>query len=153
MTRICRLRVDDLQADADGHTTLQLGRTPLTLLEPLAEIAHVAAQTALTDAARAGVSTGFTSTPTWLFHGLPLTKHTDPTTLSDRIHALLPGNIRGHRNTALLTLAQDIPPAVLADLLGLHPNTVETWRALAAGSPAAYVAAHLHRPPNGDHPN
>jgi hypothetical protein len=56
-----------------------------------------------------GVGTGFSQTPVWLFPGLPLTKHADPTTSSERLGPLLPGNIRGHRNTALLTLAREVP--------------------------------------------
>lgn len=56
---------------------------------------------------------------------------------------LLPGNIRGHHNTALLALASDVRPVVLADLLGLHPNTSERWRHLAAGGLAVYAAARL----------
>lgn len=47
--------------------------------------------------------------------------------LSERLGPLLPGQVCGHRNTALLTLARDVPPVVLADLLGLHPNTAERW--------------------------
>lgn len=145
LTRICRLRVDDPQAGPDGSTTISLGRVPLTLLPPLDDVAQAAAAGAIRDAVRTGVSTGFTGQPVWLFPGLPLTKHADPTTLSDRVGSLLPGNIRGHRNTALLTLARDVPPMVLADLLGLHPGTAERWRNLAGGSLAAYTAArHLN---------
>ena len=54
----------------------------------------------------------------------------------------MPGNIRGHRNTALLTLASEVPPVVLADLLGLHPITIDRWAVLPGGSPATYAAAH-----------
>ncbi len=143
LTRICRLRVSDLQHHDDGITTITLGRTPLALLPPLAAVARTVADTALQDAVRSGVSTGFTNQPVWLFPGLPLTKHAHPTTLSDRIVALLPGNVRSHRNTALLTLTRDVPPVVLADLLGLHPGTVERWRTLAGGSLATYAAARL----------
>lgn len=141
LSRICRLRVDELEPGPDGTVTLSLGRVPLTLHPPLADIALAAAAGAVHDAVRTGVGTGFTEQPGWLFPGLPLTKHADPTTLSDRVGSLLPGNIRGHRNTALLTLARDVPPVVLADLLGLHPNTAERWRNLAGGSRTAYTAA------------
>jgi hypothetical protein len=49
-----------------------------------------------------------------------MTKPLDPTALRSQLDAVLPGNIRGHRNTALITLAREMPPVVLADLLGLH---------------------------------
>jgi hypothetical protein len=35
-------------------------------------------------------------------------------------------------------------PVVLADLLGLHPPTIERWRVLAGGGPATYAAASSH---------
>lgn len=78
LTRICRLRVSDLEHHDDETTTITLGRTPLALLPPLAAVARTVADTALHDAVRAGVSTGFTDQPVWLFPGLPLTKHAHP---------------------------------------------------------------------------
>lgn len=143
LSRICRLRVADLSRAEDGSTTLKLGRTPLTLLPPLAEAAHALARAAARDVVRRGVGTGFTNTAGWLFPGLPLTKPVGPAALSERLGPLLPGHVRGHRNTALLTLAREVPPVVLADLLGLHPSTAERWRTLAGGSLATYTAARL----------
>jgi len=63
--------------------------------------------------------------------------------VSERIRSLLPGSVRAHRNAALLILARGLPPVILADLLGLHLNTVERWRALAVSSLAAYTVARL----------
>jgi hypothetical protein len=48
---------------------------------------------------------------------------------------------RPARATALVQLAQDIPPAVLAALLGLHLNTVTRWRSRAVTDWTAYLAA------------
>lgn len=143
LTRICRLRTSDLHLEPDGTATLRLGRTPVVLLSPLADAARHLIQTPAHGAARTGVGTGFASKPEWLFPGLPLTRHIGTAALAERIHLLLPGNLRGHRNTALLTLARDVPPVVLADLLGLHPGTVERWRALAGGNLVFYTAARL----------
>ncbi len=148
LTRICRLRTTDLHLSPDGTTaTLRLGKTPVALLPPLADAARHLVQQPTHGAVRTGVGTGFAAEPEWLFPGLPLTRHLGPAALADRIHPLLPGNLRGHRNTALLTLARDVPPVVLADLLGLHPGTVERWRALAGGTMAFYTAARLQTAP------
>ena len=116
----------------------------MTLLPPLDEIARDVAATAARQVSRTGVSTGFTTRPAWLFPGLPLTKPVNPTVLSDQLVTLIPGgHVRGHRNTALLTLARDVPPVILADLLGLHPGTVDRWRHLAGGNLTTYTAARL----------
>jgi hypothetical protein len=45
----------------------------------------------------------------------------------------------------MLDLAGQLPPSVLADLLGFHPVTAAGWAYRAAGDRAAYVAAHLQQ--------
>ena len=143
LNRINLLKTSDLHRDNDSTTSIQLGRTPLTLPPALADIAHMAAQTASDDVSRIGVSTGFATSPVWLFPGLPMTKPADPTTLGSLLDTVLPGNVRGYRNTALLSLAREIPPVVPADLLGLHRNTADLWRHHAGGNLANYTAARV----------
>ncbi|WP_157880717.1 hypothetical protein [Streptomyces sp. Root1310] len=35
----------------------------------------------------------------------------------------------------------DLPPMVIADLLGIHPKTAERWATLAGGNWCEYLAA------------
>ncbi|MEB3965126.1 hypothetical protein OKJ48_33600 [Streptomyces kunmingensis] len=61
---------------------------------------------------------------------------------------------RPARATALVTLAQDLPPAVLGPMLGLHPVTAAHWRRRAATDWTAYLQARQReladrRPPPG----
>ena len=49
--------------------------------------------------------------------------------------------VRPIRNTALITLGADLPPAVLADLFGLHLNTAASWTRYAQRDWAAYLAS------------
>lgn len=35
----------------------------------------------------------------------------------------------------------DLPPMVIADLIGIHPKTAERWAALAGGNWSAHLAA------------
>lgn len=49
------------------------------------------------------------------------------------------------RHNALLELAREVPPSILADLLGLTPEAVDRWRELASGTWTVYVAARRHR--------
>ena len=76
----------------------------------------------------------------WLFPGRtgirPVTAHT----LNARInqHGI---RIRDGRTAALIDLAGQLPPAILADLLGLHPSTAVIWTRRIASDWAAYVDA------------
>ncbi|MER5897287.1 hypothetical protein [Streptomyces sp. NPDC001876] len=49
--------------------------------------------------------------------------------------------IRPSRATALIQLAEEMPPAVLAPLLGLHVITALQWRRRAATDWTAYLQA------------
>jgi hypothetical protein len=46
---------------------------------------------------------------------------------------------RPARNSALITLAADLPAAVLADITGMHPKTAACWAQLSQGDWAAYL--------------
>ena len=68
----------------------------------------------------------------WLFRGRRPGRAAHPATLATRLRrlGLEPRTVR---NSALLHLAEHLPAAVLADLLGLHLRTAEKW-STAAGS-------------------
>lgn len=51
---------------------------------------------------------------------------------------------RADRNTPLLQLAAEIPPVVLADMLGLHIGTATKWAHEAAGNWNNYAAARAN---------
>jgi hypothetical protein len=77
---------------------------------------------------------------TFLFQGRVPGRHRSVGTLVARlnrygIHARLA------RNTALIGLAADMPAAVLADLLGISPQTAVRWARLGNIDWAAYLAA------------
>lgn len=66
-------------------------------------------------------------------------EHVHPDTITRRLrqHGIQP---RAYRNTALLYLVTVTPTPVLADLLGLHANTAEKWRAAAGARWSSYPA-------------
>ncbi|MEW2390127.1 hypothetical protein AB0933_17445 [Streptomyces venezuelae] len=45
------------------------------------------------------------------------------------------------RNTAMIEAVADLPPIVVADLFGIHPNTAHAWAQYAQDSWADYLAA------------
>ncbi|MEU9117790.1 hypothetical protein AB0D04_40205 [Streptomyces sp. NPDC048483] len=49
--------------------------------------------------------------------------------------------VRAARNTAMIEAVTSLPPIVVADLLGLHPATVDRWANHANDSWASYLAA------------
>lgn len=80
-----------------------------------------------------------TEDSTWLFPGRwpgrPLTEGT----LARRLHTL-GVDPRQSRNSALFSLAADIPAAVLAKMLGIHIKGAILWQKLSAGDWASYAA-------------
>ncbi|OLZ58240.1 hypothetical protein AVW11_28460 [Streptomyces amritsarensis] len=114
-TRIAALPADALST-VDGHAVLLLDRTPIRLPEPLARLLAVLTDQAPPDGWAAN------SPRRWIFPGVRPGRHISATALSRRLAAHhIP--IRPARTTALVQLAQDLPPAILAPMLGLHPIT------------------------------
>jgi hypothetical protein len=119
----------------DGQTLLQLGSRPIKLPAPLDALVNELAATRKTPGSGLLVDTD----STWLFPGRwpgrPLTEDA----LARRLHAL--GlNPRHSRNTALFTLATDVPAAILAKTLGIHIKAAIHWQKITAGDWAAYAA-------------
>lgn len=138
VTRIAALPADAL-ATVDGHTVLILDRTPIRLPEPLALL--------LTKLTRQEPPGGWAanSPRRWLFPGTRPGRHLSSTVLARRLTAHhIP--VRPARTTALVQLAQDLPPAVLAPMLGLHVITAQQWRRRAATDWTAYLEARRGEP-------
>jgi len=74
----------------------------------------------------------------------PTARPLHPTSLCRRIRAL-GVNPRPDRNSALLEMARQLPPAVVGQLLGLHPVTAARWDDTAGGNWARYATHQPHR--------
>jgi hypothetical protein len=75
----------------------------------------------------------------WLFPSARAGKHTTPGALSRRLHTL--GiDPRAMRHAALVQLAAEIPPAMLAGTLGIHVQTAVNWTRVAGGNWTTYAA-------------
>lgn len=75
-----------------------------------------------------------------MFPGFSPGRHQVANTLGRRLreHGI---QSRSTRNTAIITLASDLPAPILADLLGLHITTAERWVGHARRDWTAYLAA------------
>lgn len=142
-TQIVSLTDQHLSIQPDGTVHLRLGRDPVQLVEPVAALALRLRGRSMPTAALRDVPTK------WLFPGHSPGRPLHPTTLSRRLKVLGVPARAGH-NSTLLDLSRHSAPAVLADLLGLHPSTVEAWSNAAGSRWASYASSkttpHQHGP-------
>jgi hypothetical protein len=132
-TKIVTLTTNDIHIDGDD-TYIRLGPEPLLLISPLDELLG-----ALPVDKPFGTAT-ILADQRWLFTGKNAGAHLHPSSLMRRMHNI--GILaRASRNTALLHLASTTPPAVFADLIGVHVGTATRWAALAGASWNAYATA------------
>lgn len=136
LTRIAALTGTALST-ADDTTFLTLDRTPIPLPASLAQL--------LTELVERPMLTGWAAnTPSgWLFPGHLPGAHLSAAVLGRRLAAHHIPN-RPARTTALVAVAQELPPAILGPMLGLHPITASQWRRRAGTDWTAYLAARTN---------
>jgi hypothetical protein len=133
VTRLVRLTVDDVD-DHARPVRLRLGPEPLELPEPLGGLVAELKQRRPGLATTAAGDRG-----RWLFPGLRLDAPLHAERLRLRLRNL--GIVaRPGRAAALLHLAQTLPPAILADLLGISEGRAADWTRAATGDWARYAA-------------
>ncbi|MEV8064384.1 hypothetical protein AB0P37_50505 [Streptomyces antimycoticus] len=81
-----------------------------------------------------------TGTPGYLFPGRPPSRPRSPQTVNHymKLHGLQGVSAR---NTAMMEAITDLPPSVVSDLFGIHPNTAYAWAQYAQNSWAEYLEA------------
>jgi hypothetical protein len=76
----------------------------------------------------------------WLFPGALAGRPVDGSNLSGKL--LRYGvDVRSARNTALMTLASDLPAPILSKILGIHINTAVDWVSYVKRDWSSYIAA------------
>ncbi|MFI1195708.1 hypothetical protein ACH4T9_20975 [Micromonospora sp. NPDC020750] len=135
ISAIVRLTRDHLLQRDDG-AYLAIEKVPVLLPPALGNLL-----TSLGGDARSASAVGRSVQGTeWLFPGRAPGRHISPHYMSGK---LLAAGIeaRPTRNAALFALAEDLPAAILADLLGMHVTTAERWAKLARRDWADYLHA------------
>ena len=133
LSRVCRMRAGQIDATLPGdRVTVTFDTVPIELPAPLDALVgrHLEQPGHASYASRPDL---------WLFPGgipgRPLTtENIRGQLVACGIH---PGNAR---KAALFQLATQMPSAVLADVLGLHPQTANRWAALSAHDWGQYTA-------------
>jgi hypothetical protein len=133
-SRIVRLRVDNITF-AHHSVTVHFGRDELNLAAPVGPLVAE-----LVAGRRGRTATELSATSRWLFPGAVPGRHLHPDRLCMRL-ATIGVDPLIMRTAALLDLAVDVPPSILADLIGLHTNTATRWTRAAGGDWAGYAAA------------
>ncbi|MFF1873569.1 hypothetical protein [Kitasatospora herbaricolor] len=134
-SRIRHLHTQHL-SEHDGQTHLAIGSPPLLIPPKLAALLQQLAETPPRQPRINADAPG----PRWLFPGLLPGRPAGPSGFSRK---LLDYGIdaRPARNAALIALLEDVPPPILADLLGLHINTAVRWADIARRDWTDYLAA------------
>ena len=139
VSRIIELTVDDLTG---GPTpTLLLGREPLELPDAVYGLLRRQAEHARSASAIAHV----TPRAAWIFPGYTAGTPRSAPTLSRKMRRYgLPAH--SCRNTALVTLAGDLPASVLSELVGISITSALHWNRRSARDWNAYLAARTGGP-------
>jgi hypothetical protein len=132
LSRILQLRISDL-VTISGRCHLQLGQHPVLVPPAIARLLRE--QTAAAATRPAAPEAG-----PWLFPGQTGLRPVIPSAIVTCLnqHGV---HVRAARTAALIDLAGQLPPAVLASLLGLAPVTAERWSRRIASDWATYLHA------------
>jgi hypothetical protein len=137
VTRLTRLRREDVTVNNDYEVLVALGPEPIPLPAPLARL-----MIRLRDAPNPLATTAATRTNPWLLPGRKLGRPVTPQALSRRLSAL---GIRAvpARTSALAHLLHTVPPAVLAQLIGMSAYSAERYSSALRTDYSRYVALRV----------
>ena len=128
-SRLVLLKTGDVSVDEDGRVFLALGQAALRLREPLAQLALQVADTA------------HAAGSPWLFPGMNGPLSSDR--FRERLAAVGLPRVLPARNAALATLASEVPPALLADKLGLSLSAAVMWSKAVGAARADYAGLRM----------
>lgn len=135
LTKIAALTTDQVLTTDEG-IRLALGPHPVTVPPPLDQLLiHLA------EDRDGALALGRSTDHSWLLPGTHPGRPRSPRQLRTRLASYGLPSRRG-RNSALMDLAAQMPPAVLSEVLGVSIGAATGWAA-AAGGPRAQYAAEL----------
>ena len=119
----------------DGETRIPLGQEPIPVPQPFADMLD----THIRNRPNLRTTGGVAATP-WLFPSSRPGRHLDPQSIMNRLRGL--GiDLLGARNTALQNLVVEVPPPLVAELLGYSYNVTQRHAEIAAQPSARYVTS------------
>lgn len=133
VSRITRLTPKNV-IQTEESLSITFGGDPVVIPDPLARLVRQLPQRRWR-----GASAYLSDPHQWLFPGGRAGYPISRAQLSRRL-AAAGVDVRAARNGALLQLAGEVPPIVLADLLGISINAAVRWVRVASGDWSNYVA-------------
>jgi hypothetical protein len=137
ITKMTRLRREHVILNDDDQVLIALGQEPIPLPAPLATLAIT-----LRDAPAPLATTAATTTNPWLLPGRKLGQPITPHALSRRLSALGVPAVAA-RTSALAHLLHAVPPAVLAQLIGMSAHSAERYSAALRTDYSRYLALRV----------
>lgn len=128
VTRLAVLNLEAVAVDDDGRVTLALAETPIRLREPLASLALRVADAAYGRGSK------------WLFPSSQGNRPLSSERLLERMANVGLQRALEARNGALSTLAAQLPPALLAEQLGLSLSGASNWSKATGATRGEYAA-------------
>jgi hypothetical protein len=135
LTRIRRLTSGDIHTSEDDDIYLRVGRQPLLVPPRIGTLLHKLA------ASPRRRSLLPIDSPPWLFPGVVPGEPLSGQAIGDLLQRHIGVSSRATRQAALIAFASELPPPVLADLLGLTVQTAQRWASYTQPDWAAYLAA------------
>ena len=131
LTRIAALAIGDVTSHDNGEVTIAFGTHQIDLTEPFAELAR---QLPI----RRQNGTADHLATRWLFPSTRPDRAAHPTTIANRLRRI--GiDPRPNRLAAISQLASEIPPALLAESIGISARQASKWVGLAGGNWSTYT--------------
>jgi hypothetical protein len=130
LTHIAAMKTSAIGRDANGRTTLRLGRGEIPLPEPLGAIAVALHEQRVNQFGGEG----------WLLRGRYAGTHITADTLQSRLKRYGTDRTVEGRHAALLALAARLPAPILAERIGIYQARAAQWARLAGATYADYVA-------------
>jgi len=134
---IVQIRAADV-THRDGRTRVRIGRHPLAVPGTLGHLVDELA--ARGSEPRHSIIVTRSDPNPWLFPGASPAGHASSGRLAVQLNNRLGLRVRDARNSALTTLALDMPAPVLADLLGISIGTAIRWSRLVNRDWTDYLA-------------
>ena len=124
LSRICRMRADQVDQHDDDIVTITLGVDPIELPDPLDQLLR-------DHLSRRGQASYASRPDRWLFPGGLPGKHLVTENICSQLveRGIRPSHAR---KAALFQLAAEVPAPILGEMLGLSTTTATRWAKLAA---------------------
>jgi hypothetical protein len=139
LTKIAALPIDAISS-TDGEIRISLGQEPIPVPKPFADMLD----THISNRPNVRTTGGVAATP-WLFPSNRPGRHLDPQSIMFRLRRL--GiDLLGARNTALQSLVVEVPPPLVAELLGYSYKVTQRHAETASQPWARYVTSRRQPP-------